>query len=689
MAENGQKWLESNRPPRVKVTYDVEIGGAVEKRELPFIVGVFADLSGQRDPDQESTPYTLRMMVSIDRDLFNDVMKAMSPRVALGTVARIPSAPGAVSATATANLSGDIRFDSLDSFEPVAIVKAVPDLNKLYGVRGSLRELQSYAELSGSLYEALNSLLHKSPDSQAKRAQIQQLVDPDYRSSMVATCIATAAVSGTAPATGQGNDAVFELIAAAHLKSDDKRQTFLDALGCFVSDILTRIDLPDSTYAPADAVAAIDAHISDIDHWLSQQLSAIMHAPTFQEIEATWRGLHYLVSNTETDDMLKIKVFNATKQELLDDMESAVDIEQSKLFKIIYEAEYGTLGGQPYSLLLGGYEMTHSTTDIGFLNHISQIAAAAHAPYITAVSADFFSLSSFRDLARPRDLAKIFEGIDFTGWQTFRDSENSRYVSLVMPHVLMRLPYGKDTNPVDGMDFEETVGPSPGSPDSHCFLWGNAAYMLAQRVTNAFSTYHWPTAIRGADGGGLVEGLPVYSYRTESGSEQLLCPTEVSITDQRLKELTDLGFIPLCYFENADTGKGQAAFFGGQTTNLPKKYFSEDANANAQLSALLPYLLASARFVHYIKVIMGDKIGSFLTRANVETYLNTWISNYVLLDDKASGEAKASLPLSQANVVISEVPGEVGAYNAVLFLRPHFQLEELTTSIRLIARLPK
>jgi type VI secretion system protein ImpC len=478
--------------------------------------------------------------------------------------------------------------------------------------------------------------------------------------------------------------AVLALLDAANLKTDDERQAFVAPLGYFYNDILAAFDKPGAgTRKPVSAVLLIDNRVGDIDTQLSAQLREIMHAPNFQALEATWRGMFYLVSRAETGKMLKLYVFDATKQELLDDMDRAVDRDQSHLFKMIYEAGYGTLGGEPYSLLVGGYEVGRSAQDVDFLMQISEIAAAAHAPFITAASPSIFSLDSYADLARPRDLEKIFEGVELVGFQSFRNTEDSRYVTLVLPHVLLRLPYGAKSWPVQGMSFEESA--DPGNPSD--FLWGSAAYLLAERITNAFSLYSWTAAIRGVEGGGLISGLPLYTYpvySAESDAQQLFCPTEVSITDRREKELSDLGFIALCHC----MGTGTAAFFGGQTANQPKTYISDDANANAALSARLPYMLAASRFAHYIKVIMRAKIGSFLTRANVEVFLNSWISQYVLLDENAPQEAKASYPLSQANIVVTDVPGEPGSYNAVVFLRPHFQLEELTTSIRLVATLP-
>lgn len=681
MAESVQQSPSRQRPPRVKITYDVETGGTIGKRELPFCVGVFADLSGDRDPDLEFPPCQQRRMLPIDRELFNDVMKTQAPRVALGNIARIPSAPGPTPAGAQVqqNLSGAISFDSLDAFEPVAIVKAIPELNRLYRVRSNIRMLQSRAESSDRLNDQLNLLVAKTADGAAARARLQVLVGLQQTDDN--NTIARTDDPAQAPAR-RGIDAVFALMDAAGLKSDEERQQLLGPLGFYVSDVLARIDLPGSTWAPGSAMTAIDSHIADIDGWLSRQLSAIMHAPKFQEVEATWRGLHDFVSNTETGKMLKISVFNAKKDELLDDMQKAVDKDQSRLFRMICGDPYGSVDGMPYSLLLGGYEIGRGASDIDFLRKIAEVAASAHAPFITAASAGLFGLDSFRDLAKPRYLQKIFESIELAGWQEFRESEASRYVTVVMPHVLLRLPYGKAGRPVDGMDFEESVGASPGSPDSGSFLWGNAAYMLAQRVTNAFSLYNWTAAIRGVEGGGLVEDLPTYSFRTDSGAEALFCPTGVSISDRREQELNDLGFIALCHCK----GQGKAAFFGGQTAHQPKTYFSESANAKAQIPAL-PYMLAASRFAHYIKVIMRAKVGSFLTRANVEAFLNAWISNYVLLDDDAPQQVKASYPLRQALVVVEEVAGEPGRYRAVLFLRPHFQLEELTTSIRLVVDL--
>ncbi|ALU89493.1 type VI secretion system contractile sheath large subunit [Herbaspirillum rubrisubalbicans] len=450
------------------------------------------------------------------------------------------------------------------------------------------------------------------------------------------------------------------------------------------------------------SAAVIDELVARIDQLLSIALTAVLHCAGFKRMEATWRGLAHLVFNTETSTKLKLRVFNATQDELIKDMSKAVEFDQSALFKLIYEAEYGTYGGFPYSLLIGDYELGADAADIEFLKKMSEVAASAHAPFIAAASTAMFGLSGFDKLDKPRDLAKIFENAELTAWREFREMEDSRYVTLVLPRVLLRLPYGKaekrNTTPCEGINFEEDVsganlrpylnakGEITGypKPDNQSFLWGNAAFVLAERITNAFALYNWTAAIRGVEGGGLVENLPLYTYTSDSGSSELFCPIEVSITDRREKELNDLGFISLIHCK----GSGHAAFFGGQTTNLPKKYFSDSANANAKISSMLPYILAASRFAHYIKVIMRSKIGSFMTRENVESFLNNWITNYVLLDDNAAQNAKAAFPLREASVVVTDVPGQPGAYRATVFLKPHFQLEELTTSIRLVADLP-
>ena len=426
--------------------------------------------------------------------------------------------------------------------------------------------------------------------------------------------------------------------------------------------------------------AFIIKRIQELDTLISGQVNEILHAPDFQKLEASWRGLHFLVSNTECSEHLKLRLLNVTKKELLDDFEKALEFDQSALFKKVYEEEYGTFGGHPYSCLMGDFEFGRLPQDQELLLKLSGVAAAAHAPFITAASPQLFHLESFESIATPRDLAKLFSSSDMAQWQSFRKSEDSRYVTLVLPHVLMRLPYGPETLPVDGLNFVEEVDGMNNSK----FCWGNAAYALAQRITHAFACYGWTAAIRGVEGGGLVENLPAYTFKSADGEVILKCPTEATITDRREKELSDLGFISLCHCKGTD----YACFFGGQTAQESKVYNLADATANATLSARLPYILAASRFAHYIKAIMRDKIGSFMSKEEVGIFLNTWIANYVLLSDIAPQEVKAKYPLREARIDVQDIPGKPGSYTAVVYLRPHFQLEEFSASIRLVAQLP-
>ena len=429
-----------------------------------------------------------------------------------------------------------------------------------------------------------------------------------------------------------------------------------------------------------DAEATIQARIAQIDKLLSRQLNEVLHHPSFQKLEGTWRGIKYLMDQSETNDMLKIKVLNVSKKDLLKDLQRASEFDQSAMFKKVYEEEFGVFGGAPFGALMGDYEFGRGPEDIELLERISQVAAAAHAPFISAASPNLLNLSDFTQLGGPRDIGKIFDSTEYAKWKSFRASEDSRYVALALPHILMRLPYGKETKQIEAFDYEESVD----GTDHSKYLWSNAGYALSARLTTAFAKYGWCAAIRGVEGGGLVEGLPSHTFRTDEGDIALKCPTEVAVTDRREKELADQGLVPLVHCKGTD----YAAFFSVQSGNKPKLYDKDAANANARLSAQLPYILAMSRFAHYLKAIMRDKVGSFMSRTDCERFLNQWISNYVLANDNASPAAKAKLPLREASIQVTENPGKPGSYRAVAFLKPHFQLDELTISLRLVADLP-
>jgi type VI secretion system protein ImpC len=458
-------------------------------------------------------------------------------------------------------------------------------------------------------------------------------------------------------------------------KDEGSRERGKDMVKEFVAQVLDG-----NMTVTRDAETMINARIAQIDHLLSIQLNEILHTPAFQKLEGSWRGLKYVLDQSETSDQLKIKVLNVSKRELLRDLQRAPEFDQSALFKKVYEEEFGIFGGAPFASLIGDYEFSRGPEDIELLERVAQTASAAHAPFLSAASPEFFNLESYAQLDAPRDIAKIFDTTEYAKWKSFRQGEDSRYVGLTCPRVLGRLPYGKDTKQVDAFHYEENVDGS----DHSKYLWMNAAYALGARLTAAFAVYGWLAAIRGVEGGGLVEGLPVHNFYTDEGDVAMKCPTEVPITDRREKELADQGFIPLVHCKGTD----YAAFFSVQSTQKAKVYDKDAANANARLSTQLPYIFACSRFAHYLKAMMRDKLGSFMSRADCERWLNQWIQTYVTPDDTASPVVKASHPLREARIEVSEVPGKPGVYRAVSFLRPHFQLDELSVSLRLVAELP-
>jgi len=432
----------------------------------------------------------------------------------------------------------------------------------------------------------------------------------------------------------------------------------------------------------------IDKAIAAIDARLSAQLNEIIHHPRFLHLEGSWRGLNYLVMNSETGTSLKLRVLNLPKRELLRDLTRAVEFDQSQLFKQIYENEFGTPGGEPYGALIGDYEWTSHPDDIEALRLVSNVAAGAFAPFISAAGANMFGFQNWTELSRPRDLAKIFDTIEYAKWRSFRDSEDARFVNLVLPRVVARLPYGAATKPIDEFAYEEAPYDAAGAArpmDHEQYCWMNAAYVMGTRLTDAFAQTGFCVAIRGAEGGGKVENLPFHVFTSDDGDLDAKCPTEIGITDRREFELSNLGFQPLSHYKNTD----YAVFFGAQSTQKPKKYDRPEATSNAAISARLPYLMATSRFAHYLKVMARDKIGSFMEAPDVERWLNRWIQNYVNSSESAGQEMKARFPLREARVEVREIPGRPGSYNAIAYLRPWLQMEELTTSMRLVARIPQ
>jgi type VI secretion system protein ImpC len=431
-----------------------------------------------------------------------------------------------------------------------------------------------------------------------------------------------------------------------------------------------------------DAVKTIQGIIAAIDAKLTEQINDIIHDEAFRTLEGTWRGLHYLVNNTETDENLKIRVINISKKDVGKTLKKfkGTAWDQSPLFKQIYESEFGTIGGEPFGCLIGDYSFDHTPPDVEILSGMAQIAAGAHAPFFAAAAPKLMNMESWKELSDPRDLTKIFQTPDYAPWRSLRESDDSRYIGLTMPRNLSRLPYGSKTNPVEEFAFEEDVE----GADHNKYVWSNSAYAMGVNINRSFKMYGWCARIRGVESGGLVEGLPCHTFPTDDGGVDMKCPTEIAITDRREAELSKNGLLPLLHRKGTD----QAVFLGAQSLQKPQEYDDPDATANANLAARLPYLFSTCRFAHYLKCIVRDKVGSFKERVDMEKWLNDWIRNYVESDPGASEEAKARRPLSSAEVTVSEVEGNPGYYQSKFFLKPHYQLEGLTVSLRLVSKLP-
>ncbi|MBM4037669.1 MAG: type VI secretion system contractile sheath large subunit [Planctomycetes bacterium] len=460
-------------------------------------------------------------------------------------------------------------------------------------------------------------------------------------------------------------------------KTDHAREAVAQAVRTLASAALEATQL-----ISEDAVKSIEAMIAELDRKLTEQVNLIIHNQEFRALEGTWRGLHHLITNTETDVTLKIRVMNISKKDVARTLKKykGTAWDQSPLFKKLYEDEYGTPGGEPYGCIIGDYQFNHTPPDVEILQGMAQVAASAHSPFIANVDPAVMGMETWQQLGDPRDLTKIFQSAEYAPWRSLRDSEDSRYLGLCMPRYLARLPYGAKTNPVEEFDFDEDTE----GADHNKYCWSNASYAMAVNINRAFKLYGWCSRIRGTESGGMVEGLPCHTFPTDDGGVDMKCPTEIAITDRREKELADNGFIPLSHYKNTD----YAVFFGAQSLNKATVYEDADATANARLSARLPYLFAASRFAHYLKCIVRDKIGSFKERADMETWLNNWITQYVTTDPGASEEVKARYPLAAAEVVVAEVEGDPGYYTAKFFLRPHYQLEGLTASLRLVSKLP-
>jgi type VI secretion system protein ImpC len=489
----------------------------------------------------------------------------------------------------------------------------------------------------------------------------------------------TQATGAAAPAATETVSEFGNLLKKSFKPQNDARA---EAINTAVQTLASQA-LANTSIISDDVVRTIESMIAEIDRRLSQQVNAIIHHEDFRRLEGSWRGLHHLVNNTETDETLKIRVMNVSKKDIAKTLKKfkGTAWDQSPLFKKLYTEEYSQLGGSPYGCIMGDYQFDHSAPDVEILGGMAQIAAAAHAPFITNAAPSVLGMDSWQQLADPRDLSKIFSTPDYAAWRSLRESEDARYLGMCMPRTLARLPYGAKNNPVEEFDFEEDTA----GADHNKFTWSSASYSMATNINRSFKMYGWCSCIRGVEGGGLVEGLPVHTFPSDDGGVDMKCPTEIAIDDRREAELAKSGFMPLLHRKNTDV----AAFIGAQSLQKPQEYQDPDATANANLSARLQYLFATCRFAHYLKCIVRDKVGTFKDRAAMESYLKNWIFQYVDGDPANSSDAqKARKPLADAEVVVADVEGNPGYYSAKFFLRPHYQLEGLTVSLRLVSKLP-
>jgi type VI secretion system protein ImpC len=481
-----------------------------------------------------------------------------------------------------------------------------------------------------------------------------------------------------AAAATEGGDFAALLQQEFKPKTDHARNAIESAV-----NTLAQQALAGAKVVPGRVLDTIEGMIAALDRQLSEQVNHILHHPEFQQLEGSWRGLHHLVSNTETDEMLKIRVLNVSKRELGRTLAKfpGSSWDQSPLFKKLYEEEYGVFGGEPFGCLVGDYQFDHNPGDVEVLAGMAKIAASIHAPFIAGAASSVMGMDSWRELSKPRDLTKLFTTPDYAPWRSLRESEDAKYLGLTMPRFLSRRPYGAKSNPVDEFAFEEDTA----AGDSRKYCWSNSAYAMAVNINRSFKNYGWCSRIRGVESGGVVPNLPTHAFPTDDGGVDMKCPTEIAISDRREAELARNGFMPLLHKKNTDL----AAFIGAQSLQRPAEYTDADATANANLSSRLPYLFATCRFAHYLKCIVRDKVGSFKERDEMQRWLQGWILNYVDGDPEHSNEeTKARKPLAAAEVVVEDVEGNPGYYTSTFFLRPHYQLEGLTVSLRLVSKLP-
>lgn len=610
MSESFQSKLP--RKPRVHIEYEVHTGGATQKKELPFVLGIIADLTGARK--EGFIDYSERHFINLDTDTINDILCAMEPMVVIPIRLK------------EEEMEITIEFKHIKDFSPINIIKNVPILNEIFIQRSKLNELQIRISNNKKLKEKISNGLNGDSNSIIADLNFFDQKQKDYTKSLI--------------------------------------DNFL-----FI--------LKESKLTDKDITELIQKMILNIDKEFQSILDSILHNKNFQRLEGSWNGIFHILRNLPINQQFKIKVLNANIQELKQDLNDAIDFDQSQLFKWLYESEYGTYGGTPYTTLLIDYYIEKVQEDFQFLIKISQIAACAHMPTVLSIGPSIFDVDSIEKIYNINNISKIFESSDMISFSNFRETDDARYVAFVCPRFMGRIPYGKD-NPVLEINYTEKI-------ENHdSFSWTNAGYAYVERIGQSFLETNWFSSIIGPENGGKVENLPVYTYRAKNGELKLKCPTEIAITDRKEAELSRNGIISLCHHSNSN----YAAFFSGQSLNKPSRYTTVEANMNAELSSRFQCILITSRFAHYIKCMIRDQIGSFTDKNELKIYLNNWIMGYVLLNENAPNDIKARFPLKNALVEVIEDPSSPGKYKTIIFIQPHFQLDELTVFLRLVGTIP-
>jgi type VI secretion system protein ImpC len=654
MSESIQKKLLKVRPPRVKITYDIETEGASISKELPVVLGIIGDYSGMRDESKPFTTYKERKFIYLNGENFNDVLKSLTPRV----IVTLPVYKDIITVNTTPtdadkkepqeNKAIELIFENFDDFQPLSIINKIDFLKTLYDGKKKLSELRLKTEI--------NSLFHDF---------IEKITtDSGFKDTIK-----------TQASTKDGKD-IDDLIEATHCCSVEQKPYVYD----LILNYITILELPEnSTYKTF--IDLYNNFVVNADKIISYYLNGILHDENFQKLEGSWRGLVYILQNSIITDNMRIKLFNASVDELFSDLTKAMEFDQSILFKKVYEAEYGTFGGTPYTSMMFDFSVTRNSRDVTLLRKMTEVMAAAHCPLFLGVSSSLFGLKNFNKLNEAYSISTIFDNVDLAEYRSFREMDDAKYANLLLPRIISRLPYNTNLVPIPGLNFIENVS---GINDND-YTWMNAAYAYMSQIANAYAMYGWFTTIVGVENGGKVDSLPLYIYKNANGESVAKCPTEVAITDRREKELSDLGFITLCNAKD----ENYAVFFGSNNAFKPPLYTSDHANANGDLSSRTPYMLNMSRIAHYLKCMMRDKIGSFMTANGVKKFLCEWLAQYTLLDDNAPTNLKAEYPIREFSIKVDDIPGKPGQYKTIVLLRPHNQLQAIEISLRLVAQMPK